>query len=75
MERGITKELLTQPYLYYRVHYIQDNKEVTELWVYNSTDMFVKIKPHTSKGLRKYPRFFLKTTIHIRNSSPPSCYR
>lgn len=56
MERDIIKELLTQPYLYHRVNYIQENKEATELWAYNSTDMFIKIKAYALKGLSKDPR-------------------
>lgn len=63
MERDIIKELLTQPYLYHRVNYIQENKEATELWAYNSIDMFIKIKAYALKGLSKDPRcvcFFSK---------------
>lgn len=37
---GDIQELLIQPFQFYQVNYIRDNKEVTELWTYNSTDMF-----------------------------------
>lgn len=29
---GDIKELLIQPFQFYQVNYIRDNKEVTELW-------------------------------------------
>lgn len=46
--------------------------------VYDSIDMFTKIKAYALKGLRKNPRCsvkFFKTAIPIRNSSRPSCCR
>ena len=59
LERNIIKELLTQSYLYYQVNCIQDNKEVTELWAYNSTDMFITIQAYVLRGLSKDPRCVL----------------
>lgn len=53
MERHVSKKLLTQSYLYYQVNYIQDKTEVTELWAYNSTEMFIKIKAYALRGLSK----------------------
>lgn len=79
MQRNIIKELLTHSYLYYQVSYIQDNKEVTELWVCNSIDAFIKIKAYALRGLSKDPTYvlliFFLTRAHLRNSSLPSCFR
>lgn len=57
-EIDIIKKLLTQTYQYYQVNYIQDNKEVTELWAYNSIDMFIQIKAYALRGLSKEVNFF-----------------
>lgn len=56
MERHINKKLQTQPYLHYQVNHIQNNKEVTELCVYDSIDTSINMKAYALGGLCKDPR-------------------